>query len=87
MKRLILALTLILVGAVAYSSGIVTLEGKGYGKTEKVFMIESKGQIFSINKTDLSPAQRKVLEGLKWGAPTSITIPITSVASVRDKNP
>jgi hypothetical protein len=75
------------VGTVAQASGIVTIDGTSYGKTDKVFKLESKGQIFTIKKTDLTISQRKALEDLKWGASTSITIPLTAVASVDDAPP
>jgi hypothetical protein len=81
MRSLILTL---LLTSPAFASGLVTIEGTGYGKTEKELKIEAKNQIFTIKKVDLTAPQRKFLEDLKWGAPVSITIPLSSVAHVAD---
>ena len=69
----------------AQAAGVMTIEGSLTSNTEKECAIESRTQIFYIEKAKLTPPQ---LEALKTGQKkVSLTVPFSSIERVQEKNP
>jgi hypothetical protein len=69
----------------AAASGTITLDGNFFGKTDKTFMIQMGGQIYSLSKASLLKNQRDYLEALKWQQKATVTVAMDSVTEVHDK--
>ena len=81
MKKLIGMLFLI--SQVTLASAIASLDGKMYGKTEKTFSIFVKGNIYYLDRKQLSEDQIKDLDKTPWNSPVSVRVPLTAIQDVK----
>jgi hypothetical protein len=75
----------LVIGLPTFSSGVIDLDGKFYGKTPTDFQILKKNQIFTIDKSKITEEQRRYLESLKWQQKVSVSVATTSIKDVHDK--
>ena len=83
-KRLAVVISLFL-SALSFASGIITLDGKFYGKTDKNFMILMNDQVYTIEKSKISATQSKYLGSLKFEEKLSVSVAMDSIKDVHDK--
>ena len=80
MKKLLVA------GFIFYStaaSGVISIDGKFYGKTATDFMVLSQGEIFTFKKSALNKIQLAYLEKLRWQDLVHIDVPTRAIERVK----
>jgi hypothetical protein len=73
------------IGSLSSGSGIITLDGNFYGKTEKTFMLQLHNQIYILEKSKLTSEQFSYLNSLHWKDKFSIAVAMDAIKDVHDK--
>jgi len=79
------ALLILFWTTVGDASGIMTISGTFYGKSEGSFQILSQNQVFTIQKNKLSKGQRDYLESKRWNQKVDLSVPMGAISDVHDK--
>jgi hypothetical protein len=67
----------------AFASGVMTISGTVYGRTETTLSIKSRDEIFVINKSALDADQLKSTSALKSGNAIIVNVPMIGIAEVK----
>jgi hypothetical protein len=80
----ILLSLIIFVGFSVHADGVMQLKGKVLSFTETTISISDGHARYNIDKSKLTPEQKKKTENVKFGQDVSIAMSLNAVSSVED---